>query len=186
MAIRRLSFLTLLTAICALAALSAQAAGDIPPAVVAVLDYQSVVRNSAAGQKVREQIDAYRANFQQEIAEEEQRLKETEANLQRQQTILAPAAFEEKRRDFERNVIAMQRKAQDRSHQLDRSLNAAIGRIQAAIIPIVQRLTKELGFNVVVDKTQVLFARRALDITEKVLQELDRTLPHVDVPKPGE
>ena len=79
----------------------------------------------------------------------------------------------------------MQRKAQDRSHQLDRSLNTAIGKIQESIIPIVQRLTKEMGFNVVVDKTQVLFARRNLDITERVLRELDATLPRVDVPKPG-
>ena len=55
---------------------SARAAGDIPPAVVAVLDYQAIVRNSSAGQKVREQIEAYRSAFHQEIAGEEQRLKQ--------------------------------------------------------------------------------------------------------------
>ena len=153
--------------------------------MIAVLDYQSIVRNSLAGQKVRQQIEGYRATFQKEIAEEERRLKEAEATLQQQRTILSPAAFEDKRREFESNVIEMQRKAQDRSHQLDRALNAAIGKIQEAIIPIVQRLTKEMGFNVVVDKTQVLFARRGLDITERVLQELDRVLPSVDVPNPG-
>ena len=175
----------LLLAVCMLASIPARAANDIPPAVIAVLDYQGIVRSSVAGQKVRDQIEAYRSAFHREIGDEEQRLKQEELDLQQQRTILSPEAFEDRRRKFERSVIDMQRKAQDRSHQLDRSLNLAIGKIQEAIIPIVQRLTTEMGFNVVVDKTQVLFARRQLDITERVLKELDSKLPRVDVPEPG-
>jgi Skp family chaperone for outer membrane proteins len=46
-------------------------------------------------------------------------------------------------------------------------------------------MTKEMGFNVVVDKSQVLFAKKALDITELVMAELDKKVPKVEVPNPG-
>lgn len=183
--IRRLPCIAIATLLWLVAATNAIAA-DIPPATLAVLDYQVVLRNCAAGRQIREQIEAYRSEFHNEIAGEEERLKQVEQTLQQQQTILSPEAFAEKRRQFERDVIDMQRRAQDRSRQLERAHNAGLGQIHEAIIPIVQQLTRKLGFNVVVDKTQVLFARRQLDITEQVLKELDAKLPRVEVPKPGQ
>lgn len=174
-----------ITVFLAVFATTSVSAADIPPATIAVLDYQAVLRNCAAGQQIRDQIEAYRSEFHSEIAGEEEKLKQIEQSLQQQRTILSPQAYEEKRRQFERDVIDMQRRAQDRSHQLERALNAGLSQIHEAIIPIVQKLTRKLGFNVVVDKTQVLFARKQLDITEQVLKELDATLPRVEVPKPG-
>lgn len=160
-------------------------AADIPPATIAVLDYQTVLRTCAACQQIRQKVESYREEFQNEIAGEETRLKRAEQALQQQRTILSPEAFEEKRRKFERDVIDTQRTAQDRIRQLERTFNVAQAQVQEAIIPIVQDMTRKMGFNVVVDKSQVLFARRQLDITEEVLKELDARLPRVEVPKPG-
>ena len=56
--------------------------------------------------------------------------------------------------------------------------------IQGTVIPIVQAMTKAEGYTLVVDKSRVLFASRALDITDKVLLKLNRKLRTVTVPKP--
>lgn len=162
------------------------AAADLPKAVVAILDYQYVMRESAAAKDIRQQIQTYRQTYQQGISDDEEALRREEQELKQQRAVLTPEAFDEKRQAFERKVIDMQRQVQDRTRQLDRSFNAAMSQVQDAVVPIVKELTTEMGFNVVVDKSQVLFAKKALDITEQVVAELDKQLPHVEVPKPGE
>jgi Skp family chaperone for outer membrane proteins len=162
--------------------LSAQ---KIPRAVVAVLDFQYVMRESAAAKDIGRQINAFRKRYQDEIKKEEQALREEERTLKQQRAVLTPQSFEQKRQEFERKVIAVQRRVQDRTRQLDRALNQSLNQVQKAMLPIIAELTKKEGFNVVVDKSQVLFAKKSLDITKIVVSELDKKLPTVRVPEPA-
>ena len=159
-------------------------AAELPAAVIAVLDYQFVMREATAAKDVRRQIQTYRAEYQKSIAAEEAGLRDEEQSLKRQRTVLSAEAFADKRREFERRVVDMRRRVQDRTRSLDRSYNVAMAELQKAVVPIVKQLTDEKGFNIVVDKSQVLFAKRALDITDVVLRELDAQIPRVKVPAP--
>ena len=60
----------------------------------------------------------------------------------------------------------------------------ALNKVQKAMLPIIAKLTKNEGYNVVVDKSQVLFAKKSLDITSVVITELNKSLPTVKVPEP--
>lgn len=182
---QRLESFALALCLAAAAAVMPAAAADLPRAVVAVLDYQYVMRESAAAQDIRRQIQTYREAYQKDISGDESALRQEEQALKQQKAVLTPEAFDEKRQVFERKVIDVQRQVQDRSRQLDRSFNAAMGKVQEAVVPIVSDLTTKMGFNVVVDKSQVLFAKKALDITQQVVEELDKRLPQVEVPRPG-
>lgn len=180
----------LMGVICLFAAAWAGSAGvaraqDIPSAVIAVLDSQMVMRESLAAKDIRRQIEGYRKAYQSDIAGEEQALRREEQDLKGQQAILAPEAFEERRLAFERRVIDVQRRVQDRMRQLDRSFERAMKDVRDALIPIVADLTTKMGVNVVVDKSQIMFAAKALDITPQVIQLLDQQLPNVEVPQPA-
>jgi len=175
----------LLVLFTAVVALQGRAWGqELPPAVVAVLDFKAVMSEAVAAQDVRRQLQVYRERYQQQITSQEEALRREEQALKQQRAILTPAAYEEKRREFEKKVIEVQRQVQDRARDLDRSFNAAMGEIQKAIVPIVEDLTAKQGFNLVVDSSQVLFAKKALDITPIVVQALDARLPSVEVPPP--
>ena len=152
--------------------------------MIAVLDYEFVLRGSVAARDIRRQVEQFQAAYREEASRDEQRLRAEEAELKRQRTVLSPEAFEKKRQKFERRVIAAQRRAQDRKRRLDRSFKTAMAEVQRGVIPIVKQLTQEMGFNLVVDKSQVLFATKALDVTDRVVAELNRRLPSVAVPKP--
>lgn len=160
-------------------------AQDLPPATVAVLDLQSVIRESVAAKDVRRQLQLYRNKYQGEIAATESALRKEELELKGQQALLTPKVFDEKRQDFERRVIKVQRKVQDRSRALDRAFNIAMNQIQKAIVPIVKDLTMKRNFNVVVDRSRVLFAKSSLDITEVVLETLNESLTSIVVPEPN-
>lgn len=165
----------------ALLAATPVAAAELPPARIAVLDYQSVLRDSSAAQEIRRQIDERRAAYQEEMAREEEQLREEEQELKRLRGSLDPAAFDERRRSFERRVQEAQRRANEQARALDRAFDQAMNQVRRHMAPIVAEMTKEMGFNLVVDKSQILFAARALDISEEVAAKLNEQLPRVDL-----
>jgi Skp family chaperone for outer membrane proteins len=180
----RICMMAVVAATLAVAA-PARAAEPLPKATVAVLDFRFLMREASAAKDARQQLDVYRSQYQKEISKRESALRKEEQELKDQRAVLTEQAFEAKRRAFEQKVVQVQRAVQDRSRELDRSYNAAMAEIQKAVVPIVKDLTVEMGFNVVVDESQVLFAKRSLDITSKVLAELNKKMPKVEVPKPA-
>lgn len=162
----------------------ARAQQNFPQPVIAVLDYQQILRAAKAARDIRAQVESYRKDYQSQISVKEQRLKQEEEELRRQRTILAADAFEGKKRAFEQKVISVQREVQDHTRELERALDGAMEKLRQAIIPIVKDMTVEMGFNIVVDRSQVMFAANSLDVTEIVVSRLDETLPKVQVVLP--
>jgi outer membrane protein len=157
------------------------AAQKLPPAVAAVIDYQRVLRDAAAARSIREQIEARRKTYQEEISKEEQRLHEIDKEFARQRSVLSPEDFAEKRREFEQDVAEVQRKVQERRRELDRLSAAALNEVKQALIAIVTSIAEERGFNLVLPSSEVLFFARSLDLTEEVLAKLDARLPQVQL-----
>jgi outer membrane protein len=178
------------TGVCTLIALAAlvvagpwqrqdAAAQKLPTTVAAVIDYQRILRDAAAARSIREQIEARRKVYQEEISNEEQRLHEADKEFARQRSVLSPEAFAEKRREFEQDVAEVQRMVQERRRELDRMSAAALNEVKEALIEIVTSIAEERGFNLVLPSSEVLFFSRALDLTEEVLAKLDARLPQV-------
>jgi outer membrane protein len=157
------------------------AAQKLPPAVAAVIDYQRVLRDAAAARSIREQIEARRKTYQEEISKEEQRLHEIDKEFAKQRSVLSPEDFAEKRREFEQDVAEVQRKVQERRRELDRLSAAALNEVKQALIAIVTSIAEERGFNLVLPSSEVLFFARSLDLTEEVLAKLDARLPQVQL-----
>lgn len=154
-------------------------AQKLPTAVAAVIDYQRILRDAAAARSIREQIEARRQGYQEEISKEEQRLHEADKAFAKQRSVLTPEAFAEKRRDFEQEVAEVQRLVQERRRELDRMSAAALNEVKEALIEIVTSIAEERGFNLVLPSSEVLFFSRRIDLTEEVLAKLDARLPEV-------
>ena len=155
------------------------AAQKLPATVAAVIDYQRILRDAAAARSIRDQIEARRKVYQEEISKEEQRLHEIDKEFAKQRSVLSPEAFADKRRDFEQDVAEVQRKVQERRRELDRMSAAALNEVKSALIEIVTSIAEERGFNLVLPSSELLFFSRSLDLTEEVLAKLDARLPEV-------
>ncbi len=154
----------------------------MPAAVVAIVDYQRILRDARAAKSIREQIEERRKKYQQEIREQEKALLERERELSRQRSVLSPEAFQKRRRAFEQEASRVQRLVQERRRELDAASAEAYARIRNVIIEIVGGLARDRGFNLVLPSSAVLLFSPKLDLTEDVLRELDRRLPAVEVP----
>jgi Skp family chaperone for outer membrane proteins len=156
-------------------------AQKLPTTVAAVIDYQRILRDAAAAKSIREQIEARRQAYQEEVSKEEQRLHEADKAFAQQRSVLSPEAFAEKRRDFEQEVAEVQRLVQERRRELDSTAAAALNEVKTALIEIVTSIAEERGFNLVLPSSEVLFFARSLDLTEEVLAKLDARLPQVQL-----
>ena len=96
-------------------------AATLPEAMIAIVDYQRVLRESKAGKGIHAQIAAYRTRYQTAIKAEELKLRGIEDDLKRQRGVLALKVFQERRRQFEARVIKLQRQVQERTRRLDRA-----------------------------------------------------------------
>ncbi len=177
--------LALLVTVVVLALPWRAAAEPLPPAVVAVVDYQRVLREAKAARSIRNQLEARRARYQREIRELERRLVERERELARQKGLLSPEAFAEKRRAFEEEAARVQRLVQRRRRELDRASAEAFAVVRDTIVQVVSEMADEKGFNLVLPSTAVLLFAPQLDLTEEVLAAVDRRLPDVTVPEPS-
>jgi Skp family chaperone for outer membrane proteins len=161
---------------------ASHATDPLPAAVAAVIDYQRILRDARAARAVRDQVEARRQLYQEEIAKEEQRLHEVDKQLAAQRNVLEPDVFDAKRQTFEREVAAVQRMAQERRRQLDQVAAAALNQVRSAMIEVVGELAQSRGFNLVLPSSGLLLFSPDIDLTEEVLVRLDQQLPNIKVP----
>lgn len=149
------------------------------PAVIGVVAVQAVMKRALATRSVQDQIELRRSSYQAEISEEENRLRALEAELTRQQSILAPDAFAQRRQEFEQQVAGVQRAVQERRRGLEKAYADGVRKLQVELTRIIGDIARERGIDVVMPRSQILFAADELSLSEEALERLDASMPEV-------
>ena len=150
-----------------------------------VLDVQAILREAAAVKDIRGQITKYGTDFEKEIKKKRGALRKANQELVRQRTILSPETFAEKRREFEQQVVKVQRLVQKRQRELDKSRKIAMDTVNKAYIEIVAKLADERNLAMIIRKNQTAYSVGTLDLTKTVLDLLNNKLPKVKIAQPG-
>ena len=150
-----------------------------------VLNVQAILREAAAVKDIRGQITKYGTDFEKEIEKKRGDLRKANQALARQRTILSPETFAEKRREFEQQVVKVQRLVQKRQRELDKSRKIAMDTVNKAYIEIVAKLADERNLAIIMRKNQTAYSVGTLDLTKTVLDLLNNKLPKVKVAQPG-
>jgi len=164
-----------------------RAARPLPPkgATIVVIDISVVARDSVAARAMRSQVDRQQAALRTEDEKTDKDLRAAEQELVQQRTILAPDAFNQRRRDFERRVTEAQQASQNKRRDLEEAFGAAQRRIETAVNEIVIEIAKENDYKVVVPRAVVVASHDAVDITDEVLQRLNRKVPSISLALPA-
>jgi len=171
---------------------SAQQAADgkkpdavLPQAVIGVIDFQRVVKESAAGQSVRDQMDTRRTKLQKEIKSIRQELETARSALSTREPGLSEAEFSAKRQAMRKRVGELQGIVQSRKREMDAMFNYGMGQIDIALIAILKELAEERGINLILNAGRgrglVLFAEKRIVITDEALRRLNARLPTVEL-----
>lgn len=153
------------------------------PARISVVDMQKLMNSSTAAMDIKERAKKERDSYQASISKEEDQLRKEEAKLQEQRSILTQEAFNDKARVFKDKVAKVQRNFQEKRAAQEESLKKSLDQVNQVVFEIIDSLAKEEGFDVTIPTSQILYATKSLDITEKVLERLNKKLPKLDSSK---
>lgn len=161
------------------------AGAQAPAAVIGIVDFPNVIRESLAAKDVRKQIEVIRQEYDSAMGKIERELREADQELMRQRSILSPEAFAAERRAFEKKFIAAEKELQDRQRRLDRVYGKALREIEGQVLNIIAQLAQERAVNLVLGKTAIVIAEPRFDMSDEVLTRLNKALPSVRVEHPG-
>lgn len=182
-----MSFFTKTKLVCAAAviaattsfAFSAIAADDKPFA--AVVDMQKIFEKSTAALKIREQLDKKAEEFKKDSAGKEDYFKKKYDELEKKKSVLSKEAFEKQNNDLSKEFGDAQKKVQDNREALDKAYMEAMQKFETELTEVVKQEATKVGSKVVLPKMHVIYSDPALEITDKVLEGINKKLPDVAV-----
>lgn len=149
--------------------------------LIAVVNIQKIMQESTAAKSANEQLEGKQKSFQNELNKKDEALQKEDKELAKQRGVLSKEAFEEKTRTFRNKVTEIQKEVQSKKALLDSAYSRALNDIQKIVTEIIADLAKEKGFAVAIPTSQILYADNKLDISDAVLERLNKKLPKLDV-----
>jgi outer membrane protein len=156
----------------------AQQGGAAEPFKVAIIDQQAVIERSAAGKRALEEMKSYSATRQRIVEADDQELKELEKAGQ--DTALSEEAKKEKQELFRTKLEAYQRRIQEFNREVQEKQRGMIAEYSKKVREAALVIAQKEGYAAVIDKGHegaikiVLYYHPSVDLTDKVVKELDR------------
>lgn len=158
-----------------------ETANSVSTTSIAVIDAQLIFEKSLAVVKIREQVDKKAEAFKNESSKKEEYFKKKFEELEKQKSVLAKDAFEQKNNDLSKEFSEAQKKVQEDRGVLEKAYVDSMQQVEATIVDIVKEEATKSGLKLVVHKGQTVYADDSLDMTQKVLEAINKKLPSVTV-----
>ena len=147
-----------------------------------VVDLNEITRKSLMSKDIARQIDSKRRGFQNEIRNEEEKLRLDNDELQKQRVLLSPEALQNKFRALQQRQTALQRKVQQRNQEFIRLRSFATREFEKERVKAVMDVTKKHKFTLVIRRREVVVRADFLDITGLVLETLNKRKEKFKIP----
>jgi outer membrane protein len=157
-----------------------------PETVIGFVNLQQVGQKSKAAIGAGDKIDTYRRTVEGKIRAREDALRQEEQALGRRRSILAPDAFRAEETKFREKVDLAQREFQQVGRDLQQATAEAQQAINQQMSTIIRDIAVEQGINIVLNQGQVTFIQPLdqFDITDAVIERMDKVLPEISVNLP--
>ncbi len=162
---------------------SAHAANNtkLPAPVIALVDMQRILDESLAEKSAQKQLAVQRSKFQTQTEGEENELRQAEQDLNKSRDQMAADVYAEKEQQLRQRFLAVERHVQARRKVLDEGFTNSMNEVRTNLLAIVEALAHERGVNLVLIKQQALWSDKAFDMTDEILDRLNKKLPQVTV-----
>jgi len=148
---------------------------------ITVIDMQYIVARSSAAVLVREELEDLKKKYSLEISNEEEELKALQEELSSQRSILPPDEFSKMESEFREKVERLQTSVAEKNQEIEVILNRSVNAIQTKAIQIVTNIARERSLAAVLDTSTVVIAADSINISNQVLEILNKELPSLDI-----
>jgi outer membrane protein len=165
----------LLAVFAAVSVVSGQAQQSIPPAKVAIINAQKAVADTAEIKKAQAALEAKYRPRQQAI----ENLQNDLQNIQKQLNTpnLDPTREAQLRADGGQKQKELQRLGEDLQADVNAERQDILGRSGRQMTEVVKKLAEQRGIDVVIDISNTIYFKPALDVTAEATAAYDKAYP---------
>ncbi len=160
---------------------SVSIAENYPNTSIGVLDLNRVLLDAKAAKNAADEIDKIAKIIENELKNSDENMIKEQNKLVEAQSIMAPEAFELKRKEYEEKVQNYNIERQNKLISVDRLVEKSRNEILNKLKPILEEMSETKGITVILEKGTVLLNAETMDITDEVIKRLNKDLPKIEV-----
>lgn len=146
-------------------------------AKIAYVDMQKITTDAKAAKNLQAQVQEQQRVMNAEVQSKQREFQQQEEELRRQQTIIDQPQFEQRVQDFQRRAAEAERQMQEKGATISRAVATAEQKLQENMIAAITEVARARGYDLVVTSQSSLLLTASLEITQPVLEALDKRLP---------
>ncbi len=156
-----------------------------PAAVVGVLGVPEIMHASTAAQAIEKVIGARREKLNEDAQKEQTVWRDMQQTLAAQRATLPPDQLRTKEHDLQERITTAQRTFRDRNRVIQEAAQYSLGQIERTLIAVIRQVSESRGMNLVLHRSQVALNVNEFDITEQVVEQVNKVMPTVNIPPEG-
>jgi len=151
------------------------AAASYAQSKIGVIDSQQVLEKSAEGKKVLARLQEADKKNQTTVANLDETIRQLQTKLNTQRLTLTEEAALQLQSELDRKTTERKRVAEDAYASMNELTTRLFKRVQDELMPIVEAVGKEKGYDIIFDlqKSGAVYRNAAIEITEDVIKRYD-------------
>lgn len=170
-------FLISLSTIFALFAFNASAADG----KIGILDVEKIVKQSKAMRNIQKQVSKKQDQYQKQVTKKQEALEKEQKKIESKKSVLSQEALEKEVKQFEKKVKDLKEFVDKRQNKLKKASLDGMNKVNEKIKDIIADIAEERGLSIIIPSAQVLYYQDGLDISDEVLDRLNKKITKVKV-----
>lgn len=137
---------------------------------VAVIDLQGAVMQTEDGMRAQATLKKLFDRRQQELDGKQVQLQKVRQDIEKQARVLSREAITKRMETWQRDMLQLQTTFVDYNKELQKKQGELTQPIIKKMVAIVERVAKQNGYGIVIDRAAAPYARPDLDLTDRVVQ----------------
>jgi len=151
---------------------------------IAVIDVQAISRKATAMKSIQKQLESLRASYQGQISKEQDVLRKAEKEIGAVRDELPKEELAKRSKKFAQQAAELQSRVGKSKRNLERAYTDATRKFQAELVKQVSEYAESKKIDIVMRRSQVFLAEKALDITPIILERVNKAIPDIKVTTP--
>jgi outer membrane protein len=143
-------------------------------AKIGVIDFQKVLETSAAGKAIQAELKAKNEKMAVDLQKKGSEIEKISKRLERESMVMSKEMREEKEREQRIKVNDFKTLQKRYRSELQKLQVELMQQLQTKMTAITQEVGKKEGYLLIMDKRGVIYAPTSVDLTDKLIQRLNK------------
>lgn len=136
---------------------------------IGIVDVQKILMESDAGKDAQAKISSRGKDMESKLKTQGESIEGLQKNLEKEKLVMNPEQFETKQREVRTKVINFKDQQRNFMEDLKKMEAKALSEIRDDILSVIDEIGKAEGYNMVLERRDVLFFQADKDITPQII-----------------